>query len=277
MAAQTVTLPGLVPPVAAPAIPEYPQFTCVPAPVGSGARNAWQGAIQPFADDITAMQILRRIEAGEPFENDAGSLFCQPPHEMKPHPADKFLVGMNIEFKVLVLELPQFEHPCAYLLQPELSPQFLSFHPHTRGDCSITIKNHSVPAMCVYSGAVFQFAPGIERMVQFLDQLSTYLARHAIWLRTRIQFRCKIGEKDEIVYKPSPGELIVDTDVAKRTFRKQPGELYWNGYWSGITAPSGWKEHLATIAPNRPCWCWSGKPYKDCHRNRELQISRIFQ
>jgi len=277
MAAQTVTLPGLVPPPAAPAIPEYPQFTCVPAPVGSGARNAWQGTIQPFADDITAMQILRRIEAGEPFENDAGSLFCQQPPAMTPHPADKFLIGMHTTFKVLVLELPQFEHPCAYLLEPELSPHFLSFHPHTRRDCSITIANHRLPAMCVYSGAIFQFAPGTDRIVQFLDQVATYLARHAIWLRTRVLFRCNAVGKDKIEDRPKPGEMIVDTETRKKTFDKKHGDLYWNGYWPGNTAPSGSEAHLATIKPNRPCWCWSGKPYKDCHRNSDEQMSRRLQ
>lgn len=272
MATQTVTLSSLVPPVAAPAIPEYPQFHRVAAPAGSGARSAWQGVIQPFADDLTAKQVLRRIEAGEAFENDAGSLFCEQPPVMRPHPADSLLMKMDIKFKILVVELPQFQHPCAYLLEPELSPRFLSFHPHTRGDCSVTIANHRLPAMCVYSGAVFQFEPGIDSTVQFLDQVATYLARHAIWLRTRVLLRCNVAEKDTIEYRPGPGEMIVDTEACKDEFDIKPGDLYWNGYWPGKAAPSGARAHLATIRPSRPCWCWSGKPYKDCHRPLELKI-----
>jgi len=274
MATQTVTIPGLVPQAAAPAIPEYPQFSRVAAPLGTSAGSAWQGTIQPFVDDLTAKQVLRRIEAGAAFENDAGSLFCQQPPVMTPHPADRFLVKMDMRFKILVLELPQFEHPCAYLLDPELSPHRLSFHPHTRRDCSITVANHRVPAICVYSGAIFQFATGIDRIVQFLDQTATYLARHAIWLRTRVLLRCNAAEKDTIEDRPAPGEMIVDTEACKEKFDIKPGHLYWNGYWPGKAAPSGTNEHLATIKPNRPCWCWSGKPYKDCHRPVELKISR---
>jgi hypothetical protein len=273
MATQTAILPSLVPPTAAPAILEYPQFTRVSAPAGSDARSAWQGTIQPFADDLTAKQVLRRIESGAAFENDAGSLLCEQPPVMTPHPADRFLMKMDMRFKILVLELPQFEHPCAYLLSPELSPQYLSFHPHTRRDCSITIANHRIPALCVYSGAIFQFEPDTDRMVQFLDQVATYLARHAIWLRTRVLLRCNVAEKDTIEDRPSPGEMIVDAETVQKTFDKKPGELYWNGYWPGKAAPSGTSEHLATIKPNRPCWCWSGKPYKDCHRPLEVKIS----
>jgi len=270
MAAQTVTLPGLVPPLAAPDIPEYPKFNRVPVPAGSIAYAAWQGTIQPFADDLTAKQILRRIETGSAFENDAGSLFCRQAPTMTPHPADRFLGGMDMSFKILILELPQFEHPCAYMLEPELSPHFLSFHPHTRGDCPLIVANRKLPALCVYSGAIFQFTPGVSRIVQFLDQVSTYLARHAIWLRTRVLLSQNAWGPDQFVYKPAPGIPIIDTEFDKLSFHRQPGELYWNGYWPGNAAPSGAAKHLATITPNDPCWCWSGKRYRDCHSKREF-------
>jgi hypothetical protein len=273
MATQTVTLPGLVPPLAAPDIPEYPQFQQVTPPYGTGAYAAWQGSIQPFADDLTARQILRRIEAGEPFENDAGTLFCQRAPTIRPHPADRFLVRMDISFTVIVLQFPQFEHPCAYLLRPELSPRFLSFHPHTRGDCPLVVSKRRLPALCVYSGAIFEFAPGITRIVQFLDQLSTYLARHAIWLRTRVLLRSNNKGPDKIEFRPHPGDPIIDTECGMGTFtRQKPGDLYWNGYWPGKAAPSGSSAHLKTIAQNDPCWCWSGKPYRLCHRPIEQRI-----
>jgi hypothetical protein len=272
MATQTVTLPGLVPPLAAPGIPEYPQFAQVAAPTGTGALAAWQGTIQPFTDDITARQVLRRIEAGAPFENDSGSLFCEQAPAMLPHPADPFLLKMDMSFTVLVLELPQYAHPCAFLLQPELSPSFLSFHPHVRSDCKLTIGNRTLPALCVYSGAIFEFAPGISRIVQFLDQVSTYLARHAIWLRTRVLLQQNVFGLDPIVYKPRPGTLVLDTEFDKRSFCRKPGELYWNGYWPGAAAPSSPSDHLKTIAPDGLCWCWSGKQYRNCHRKRDLQF-----
>jgi hypothetical protein len=272
--ATSTALPGLVPLEAAPVFPEYPQFSPVAPPPMSGAHRAWQGAIQPFRDDATAQQILRRIEAGDSFQNDAGSLFCQQPSSMTPHPADQFLVGMDLRFKILVLELPQFQHPVAYLIEPELSRYFLSFHPHSRGDCPLIIATRSLPALCVYSGAAFQFASGTDHMIQFLDQVSTYLARHAVWLRTRILLRCKENGLDEIVFRPSSGCPIIDTEVSRRSFFKRPGDLYWNGYWPGKSAPSGATNHLETIAANDPCWCWTGKRYKDCHRKMELGIVR---
>jgi hypothetical protein len=272
MTTPTVALPGLVPLSAAPVFPEYPKFNPVAVPPMSGAHRAWQGIIQPFRDDAIAQQILGRIEAGASFQNDAGSLFCQQPSLMTPHPVNKFLVGMDIRFKILVLELPQFEHPVAYMIEPEMSPYFLSFHPHSRGDCPLIVATRRLPALCVYSGAVFQFSSGTDRMVQFLDQVSTYLARHAIWLRTRILLRCTRGDMDEIVFKPSPGFPIVDAEVGKRTFFKLPGDLYWNGYWPGKAAPSGAANHLETIAPNDPCWCWTGKRYEGCHRKMELKM-----
>ena len=180
---------------------------------------------------------------------------------MTPHPADKFLIGMHTTFESLFLWIAAVRASLACRSNRSCRPTFCHFIP-THRDCSITIANHRLPAMCVYSGAIFQFAPGTDRIVQFLDQVATYLARHAIWLRTRVLFRCNAVGKDKIEDRPKPGEMIVDTET-KESFDKKHGDLYWNGYWPGNTAPSGSEAHLADRNRNEPCWCWSGKPYKD--------------
>lgn len=274
MSTTAVQLPGLVPPSAAPVSPFYKQFKSVGIPSGSGALRAWKGTIQPFANDDDARQIFRRLESNRSFQIDDGRLYCDELETLIPHPIDPFLIGMDIKCEVLVLEFSESKHPRAFLLSPAVSTSSLSWHPHLRIDKRIRIGRYVYPALCIFSGAEFQYSADIEKLVQFFDQTATYLARHIIWLRTRILLEVSLFAVDKILYKPLPGISIVDT-VTPLMRQRTAGRRYWTGYWPGKIAPSGAAAHLQSIRSNQECWCWSGKPYKLCCQPRErLQIAR---
>lgn len=253
------SLPGLVSSQATPVALAYPQFKTAAIPPSTNAIAAWEGYIQPFADDESALQILRSVEASQPMSVDAGTLISNQPL-IAPHPADAYLIGMTIQFQVLALEFGYPEHPRAYLISPRVQEVLPSPHPHIRSDRSIVIDGRQYPALCVYSGAEFSFNPDEDRLVQFLDQTATYLARHLIWLKTRMLVSRDKSFKDQIVYRRKPSEPILSlADDAKRN-------LVWSGYWPGKSAASGAARHLETISPNQECWCWSGKLYRNCHQ-----------
>ena len=120
------------------------------------------------------------------------------------------------------------------------------------------------------------YTPGWPRIVQFLDQTATYIGRHIIWLRTRVEIPARFGGTFHV---PSPGEPIFDhrprfeTDpIANVRSRRY---ATWSGYWPGPVAPSGASEHLRTIRPLRECWCCSGKKYGECHRPMDREITRL--
>jgi hypothetical protein len=273
LAASSAYLP--VPPSAALEIPDYPQFERVPVPDGSDAICAWIGTIQPFGDDAAGRAFLRRIEAKLPFDVVEGTIIAHPLSNTR-HWADPWLVGMGMRFRLLVLEFNGSKHPRAYALQPEISRSSHPLHPHLRTDLVITVGRRELPALCVYSGAAFSYSPGWPRIVQFLDQTATYIGRHIIWLRTRVEIPARFGGTFHV---PSPGEPIFDH---RPRFETDPiasvrsrGYAMWSGYWAGPVAPSGASEHLQTIRPSHECWCCSGKKYGECHRPIDREITRL--
>jgi hypothetical protein len=258
-----------------PEVPEYPQFLATEAPRGCGAIRAWKGVIQPFRDDADARHFLRRVEDGKPIDIVQGSVYANA--SMQPeHWADRWLVKMNLRFQLLVLEFEEPEHPRAYSLQPEISREMHLLHPHLRTDRVVIVGCRPIPALCVYSGATFKYSPVWPRMVQFLDQVATFLARHAIWLRTRIQLPLRFGEKCRV---PQPGEPIFGQRSLVRSDVNFSGRLdqveLWEGFWPGAASPSGIENHLDSISPTQECWCCSGVKYGECHRPFELQCLRI--
>jgi hypothetical protein len=192
-----------------PEIPDYPQFAPTEIPHGSGAIRAWSGTIQPFLDDVAARRFLRCVEAGRSFDVFQGRMEVRAPLEHQ-HWADPWLVKTDLRFLLLLLEFKEPEHPRAYSLQPEISRQMHPLHPHLRTDRVVFIDRRPIPALCVYSGAEFKYSPMWPRMVQFLDQAAAYLARHIIWLRTRVQLPPRFGEEFRV---PQPGEPILESPI----------------------------------------------------------------
>jgi len=262
-----------VPLSAAPEISDYPQFKEAEVPKGSGASCAWEGFIQPFEDDLSARRVLHCIEGNLPVDVREGTISSD--FRVKsPHWADALLVKMDVRFHVLILNFEGTEHPRAYGMQPEISRNCLAMHPHLRTDKMIQVGRQELPALCVYSGAEFDYLAGWPRTVQFLDQTAIFLARHLIWLRTRMQVPVRFGEPFHI---PLLGEIIFDAQPRLQTdliaLRAHNYSPRWVGYWPGMVAASGATGHYFSIKPSRECWCWSGKKYGECHRPMEEVVA----
>lgn len=259
---------------ATPEIPEYPQFVRSQIPAGSNAVGAWTGAVQPFLNDETARRFLRCVEANSSFDIVEGTIEADHAPDSE-HWADRWLVGTDFHFQLLVLEFDGLRHPEARVTQPEISRQMHPTHPHLRDDRLITIGRHQLPALCIYSASVFEYSPRWSKIIQFLDQTTAYLGRHIIWLKTRVEFPAGWNTCPRV---PSPGEPIFDHRPA---IRRDPNlsvpskeNPLWVGYWPGPVAPSGYENHLRTISPSRECWCGSGRKYEDCHRPMEIEYRR---
>lgn len=260
---------------AVPEIPEHPGFVRTTAPNGSGAKRAWKGNVGPFLDDSAARRFLRAVESGRPFDIAGGKIDARA-STSSAHWADPWLTNTGLEFQLLVLEFEEPEHPRAYSLQPEISRQMHPLHPHLRMDKPVIVNQRPLPALCIYSGAQFEYSPNWSRIVQFLDQLTSYVARHIIWMKTRIEMPERFGEAFRT---PAPGEPIFDHQSLIQvdpilSLSRRPAHLC-TGYWPGPEATSGAVNHLKTISPSQECWCCSGKKYGNCHRPVELQGVRL--
>jgi hypothetical protein len=268
MAGAVDALSSLVPLLAAPELFDYPQFVSVKTPENSGAVAAYEGYIRPFSDDQTARHVLRAIDAGEPLQIVGGRLHVDASH-LRRHPFEDFLADMTLPCTTLVLDFEGTEHPRAFLTKPVMLPK-LSQCPHIRPDKSVMIDGRLQPALCVYSGSLFRYMPDGSRLEQFLDQVATYLAKYLIWLKTRMLFRDFPWVGRQFVYRRKPNEPVTNLDLFESP------SVYWDGYWSGQSAPAGTAAHLATINRRDECWCWSGKPYQECCRPKEfMQIEKI--
>jgi hypothetical protein len=103
----------------------------------------------------------------------------------------------------------------------------------------------------------------LERSAQFIDQVSLWVARHLIWLRTRRLYRNSLGGISEI-FVPMPGEPVGYAS---------PSGQFWRGHWAGPRARATTAaEHVRSISPNTECWCGSGTNYGGCHRPREAAV-----
>lgn len=252
----------------------YPQFSLLSDSNTYSALRAWQGTIQPFASDDNATSFLRCLDHKAPVDVCAGTIdISMPTSGLEPHWAEPLLLGMCSRFSILVLEFEDSRHPRAYCKVPEISRLQFPFHPHLRDDLSVSISGRSIPALCIYSGACFQYDGEVPKVVQFLDQVSTFLARHLVWCRTRKLFTRGRDGRTELLRLPLPGELIVDHEPRLRahpaTCSSYEPQTFWMGYWPGPVAPQGSIEHLKTISPENECWCCSGQRYKDCHMKIE--------
>jgi hypothetical protein len=254
--------------LAASELSDYVQFKACDVPKESGASRAYRGFIRPFSDDATARRVLRAIEGNRPITVFGGRLDADDTG-LPDHAHEDFLVEMGIPFTVMVLTFSDGQRSRTYLLDPPIIPR-LSACPHLRPDKSIVIGGTKVPALCVYSGAVFKFDDDKSAIEQVLDQTATYLAKYLVWLRTRNLYR-RTPEGDKLVHKRVPGEHVGNAEILLRI------NSFWEGYWPGPSAPSGPLAHIETISPEDECWCWSGVSYGQCCRPREVAWVENFK
>ena len=266
MAATANLLPFSAPPKAAPDLLDYARIVACSVPEKSGASRAYKGFIRPFSDDATAQRVLRAFEDGIPLQVSGGRLDVELPHTRN-HGLDAYLVDMALPFTVLVLESDDTPHPRAYLTEPRMRPR-LNWPTHIRADKSVSIDGNPHPALCVYSGALFKYTSERSRLEQFLDQTATYLAKYLIWLRTRQLFRPYRDGTRQFEYRRGPQEAVTGIELLHSL------NVYWDGYWPGPSAPSSPAQHLATIKPADECWCWTGHPYGECCRPKDLANSK---
>lgn len=249
-------------------IPFYSQFAEILVPAGSGAVRAHRGMIRPFSDDANAKRVLRAIEANQALSVDGGRLDAEV-GELQAHALDSYLSDMAQPCTVVVLEYAGTQHPRAFLVDP-LPIQRWSANQHLWWDLAIRINGHETPALCVYSGNLFKYDPELDMLTQFLNQVSTYLAKHLIFLRTRMLYTT---QKNGLVRRTRWRAASEAINAASLRFSKN---FRWLGYWIGPVAPSGAARHVATLNPDDECWCTSGKLYKDCHLPVERPSLRLF-
>lgn len=254
---------------------DYPQFAAVPPPSDGLTVEAWQGSIQPFADDDSARFVLSEIEADHILWISAGEIRAE--GKAAPHWAHPLLVNMAVKCEVLVCIQPE-AMPRAYLLNPRFETHYeqLGIHPHPRGDQSILHGRSRVPGLCVFSSAEVAFDPEISFFTQFLDLVTQYAAKHLIWLRTRRLYRLCNSQRS-VLYQPRPGELIIEQPPVVQPIMLPNGPAmavdYWSGYWPGKAAKATTPlQHVQQIRPKQRCWCGLNKQYAQCHRSFDLSL-----
>lgn len=257
----------------------YAAFYHIEVPPGTSATRAWRGRLQPYRSDDVARNLLTILESGRSVNCDQGFLSCgaESSERTAAHWAKPFLGSMAQQFEVLILERPEPMHPVAFSLSPEISWYRFPGHPHLRFDIPMQYAGRTLHGLCVYSAAEFTYVRNVPRIVQYVDQVSGYLARHLVWERTR-RLENFAGH---ILYQPKAGEPIVDTEPRMQQreampFLKHPvryPERLWRGYWPGQSAPCGPQGHIGTIRPSQECWCGSGRKYKFCHFGSDLTLA----
>jgi hypothetical protein len=247
----------------------YQQFLRVDVSAGIEAASAWIGDIRPFSSDSCARAFLESIECDKPIWISGGNVREEKSRQR--HWANRLLVNMTVSFRTLLLILPAPAHPRSYLISPTFPEHYSWVHPHPRFDQTIEFEGRKIPGLCIYSAAEFQFKPDDDPMTQYLDQLTIYLGKHLIWLRTRELIR-GFPPGGQIVRSLQGGEELIDDRPIRVPALSGRGDVwqYWRGYWPGRSASfSNPQTHLLNIAVDQQCWCGSGGLYGDCHRNED--------
>lgn len=244
-----------------PAFDSYPQFIEVPVPAAMLAERAWQGLLQPFIDDERARLVLRALAADQAVNIHAGQVTALSETSlMRPHKAEFRLQNCAIAFDVLILDFPAPAHPWAFSISPILSNRKYPLHPHLRTDRILALPSRLLHGMCVYSAAEFYYDPTVPRLPQFLNQVSIYLAKHVIWLKTQRLFNLANGD---MIHDGLNRQTLAKSIPGNSIWQKQPQlRTGWIGLWPGRVALSG-KDHLS-LDPDGECWCGKGITYKGC-------------
>jgi hypothetical protein len=261
--------------------PDYPQFVEV-MPLADGLTvSAWRGLVQPFSSDVAARAILCDMEAERTLWVSAGSI--RPGESTGQHWAHPLLIGMNTRCDVLVCTQKDAAMPRAYLLNPRFQLFYADtmIHPHPRADHTILYEGKELPGLCVFSRAELAFDEETNFHTQFLDQLTQYLAKHLIWLRTRRLCR-RSGGVMSVLYQPYPGEFIVEQAPVAHWVQLPSGRIlvvdYWSGYWPGKAAKAVTPaEHVRQIKPMQRCWCGLNRKYGECHRANDVLLAKTVR
>jgi hypothetical protein len=256
--------------------PDYPQFAPAEPPADGITVSAWRGGLQPFANDAAARSILCDMEAERTLWVSAGSIRASSSTEQ--HWAHPLLVDMDAQCEVM-LHMRAEAMPRAYLLSPRFQPHYADtlIHPHPRADHTISHDGRPLPGLCVFSAAELTFSEDTDFHTQFLDQLTQYVAKHLIWLRTRRLCR-RVGCVTSVLHQPRPGETILEQAPVGHWIQLPSGPVwsvdYWSGYWPGRAAraitPA---EHVRRIAPTQRCWCGLNRSYGECHRSSDMLLA----
>ncbi|WP_371417562.1 SEC-C metal-binding domain-containing protein [Granulicella sp. S190] len=193
------------------------------------------------------------------------------------HWAHPLLVNMDVSCEVMLC-IQEDAMPRAYLITPRFQPYYADtlIHPHPRGDQFLLYEGRPLPGLCVFSSAEMVFTDAANFCTQFLDQLTQYVAKHLIWLRTRRLCR-RIANTTSVLYQPLPGETILEQPPRRQVVQWPTGPVqaidFWSGYWPGKGARAMTPaEHLRQIRSNQSCWCGLNKKYGDCHKAVDLLL-----
>lgn len=257
-----------------PAFSSYPQFLEVGAPLAMlrgveiQSERAWQGFIQPFVGDADARLVLRALAANKAVDVAAGRITA--PREIqedKAHDEEFRMNNCSTVFDILVLEFPALAHPWAFSLSPVISERKFPSHPHLRRDRTLVLPSMELTGMCIYSAAEFQYDLMLPKIPQFLHQVSIYLAKHVIWMKTQRLLNAQTGA---MVHDGLDLDTLYKNLPVNSIWLKYPEvKTIWSGFWPGKVAKSG-RNHLS-LDPERECWCGKGLVYRRCCQAEEIE------
>ncbi len=256
----------------------YQSFFEMEVPPGTSASQAWFGRIRPFKNDDDARKLLRQLDRNMQVDVDQGTLIpASNVPDLPVHNLESLLASTGMTFSLVVLNYEK-RHPEAFCVAPYIDEVNYPGHPHLRLDRVFSHRGRRLPALCVYSPAEYTYSANVPRLIEFLDQTATYLAKHVIWLKTRRLHDIRSGR---LIYAPKIGEAIIDTEARDPLY--VPGispacnrsSRVWLGFWPGKVAAMGPLAHTHTIGLETECWCGSGEKYSSCHRPRELALLRL--
>jgi len=272
----------------------YPSFEPVLPPPRSGALRAWKGRIAPFQDGSELGKIVQDLERHVTVDIDVGGCLQHSPACTFNHSEPPYLfrlVRMNVPFDLLVLEFAGKRHRQAYCVRPEISSRTFPTHPHLRRD-QIILTDLPVDAICPYRSDEMKY-PGL---VEYLDYVSIFLAKHLVWVRTLdlVCYSCGISPK--IVHSSqrnsahfalplrAAGQPFLPWFIDPLSFENHLAAAAtgyhidrWEGIWIGPSAPHDVGTILQTVAPNDECVCGSGERYGVCHRRIHLEMCKAGQ
>jgi hypothetical protein len=259
----------------------YPQFARVSVPEFSQAKTAWCGTVLPFDAASNVVSIYSDLKRDRIVNVQAGGLRhigALGPTDQDPNV--RYLIDMQIEFRLMVLDYANGRHPDAYCVKPEISRQRFPLHPHLRDDLSIPVGGRYIQALCT------DYAPDLlcTSIVDLLDYAAIFLAKHVIWLRTR---RLIDRAQGRVIAVPGVGQEILDIEGPHRgpeynaqsaplrnSFPYPLQERYgWDGFWPGGVAPHDPAANLR-LPDNSTCCCGSGRQYSRCHKQFDMDGQR---
>lgn len=263
----------------------YPQFLETPVPPHCAAEQAFIGTIQPFDESSDLLRICSDLREDRIVNVQAGHLRhqenCSGLHRRSID--DARFVEMHTCFTVLALRFGQGRHPQAYALKPEISRQCYPLHPHLRDDLDLFFRGRYRQPLCAY------FAPdGVcQSLVDFLDFVSIFLAKHLMWEKT---LKPMDRAASATLFQPEPGTPVIDSTLPRLgpeySARNAPLLIHmnhpetrrfgWHGVWPGSAAPHDLESNLR-LPGESECHCGSGRPYARCHQQMDTEWLRHYR